>query len=119
MNNVKVKNFSVGKGEKLCVIAGPCLLESAELGMRVAEHMVKLSEKLGDLLWLAFSGGEIFLRSDLVEIVRIFYKNNRPAIILLPTNGLLTDIIHDGVEAIVRACPQSTIVVKLSLYEIS
>ncbi len=47
MNNVKVKNFTVGKGEKLCVIAGPCLLENQELGMRVAEHMVGLSEKLG------------------------------------------------------------------------
>ena len=47
MNNVKVKNFSVGKGEKLCVIAGPCLLENVDLGMRVAEHMVGLSEKLG------------------------------------------------------------------------
>lgn len=47
MNNVKLKNFSVGKGEKLCVIAGPCLLESVDLGMRVAEHMVKLAEKIG------------------------------------------------------------------------
>jgi len=47
MNNVKVKNFNVGKGEKLCVIAGPCLLENQDLGMRVAEHMVGLSEKLG------------------------------------------------------------------------
>ncbi|MDH5400576.1 MAG: 3-deoxy-8-phosphooctulonate synthase, partial [Cyclobacteriaceae bacterium] len=47
MHNIKVKNFSVGKGEKLCVIAGPCLMESQDLGMRVAEHMVGLSEKLG------------------------------------------------------------------------
>ncbi len=47
MNNVKVGNFSIGKGEKLCVIAGPCLLESQALGMRVAEHMVGLAEKLG------------------------------------------------------------------------
>jgi len=47
MNNVKIKNFSVGKGEKLCVIAGPCLLENQDLGMRVAEHMVRLSEELG------------------------------------------------------------------------
>jgi 2-dehydro-3-deoxyphosphooctonate aldolase (KDO 8-P synthase) len=47
MSTVKIKNFSIGKGEKLCVIAGPCLLESEELGMRVAEHMVGLSEKLG------------------------------------------------------------------------
>lgn len=47
MHNVKIKNFTVGKGEKLCVIAGPCLLENEALGMRVAEHMVKLSEKIG------------------------------------------------------------------------
>ncbi len=47
MRNVKIKNFTVGKGEKLCVIAGPCLLENEALGMRVAEHMVKLSEKIG------------------------------------------------------------------------
>lgn len=47
MNNVKVGNFSIGRGEKLCVIAGPCLLESQDLGMRVAEHMVGLAEKLG------------------------------------------------------------------------
>jgi 2-dehydro-3-deoxyphosphooctonate aldolase (KDO 8-P synthase) len=47
MNNVKIKNFSIGKGEKLCLIAGPCLLENQDLGMRVAEHMVRLSEKLG------------------------------------------------------------------------
>ena len=36
MNNVKVKNFEVGKGEKLFVIAGPCLLENVDLGMLVA-----------------------------------------------------------------------------------
>lgn len=47
MHNVKIKNFTVGKGEKLCVIAGPCLLENEALGMLVAEHMVKLSEKIG------------------------------------------------------------------------
>lgn len=47
MHNVQVKDFSIGKGEKLCILAGPCLLESADLGMRVAEQMVKLAEKYG------------------------------------------------------------------------
>jgi 2-dehydro-3-deoxyphosphooctonate aldolase (KDO 8-P synthase) len=47
MNNVQVGKFKVGKGEKLCVIAGPCLLENKDLGMRVAEQMVGLAEKLG------------------------------------------------------------------------
>lgn len=45
MKNVQIKDFTVGHGEKLCVIAGPCLLENKELGFKVAEHMKKLSEK--------------------------------------------------------------------------
>ena len=87
-------------------------MDSDELSV---SEIQKFSQNLGKLLWLAFSGGEIFLRSELVEITRIFYKNNKPAIILLPTNGLLTEIIYERVEAILKECPQSTIAVKLSL----
>lgn len=75
----------------------------------------KLSSSIGSLFWLAFSGGEIFLRDDLVEITRLFYEKNKPAVILLPTNGLLTDLIAVRVEAILKYCEKSTIVVKLSL----
>ncbi|MGW8287821.1 MAG: radical SAM protein [Desulfobulbales bacterium] len=74
-----------------------------------------LAPQLGKLLWLAFSGGEIFLRSDLVEITKLFYRINKPAIILLPSNGLLTETIYRTVETILQQCPRSSIVVKLSL----
>jgi radical SAM protein with 4Fe4S-binding SPASM domain len=74
----------------------------------------KVSSSMGRLLWLAFSGGEIFLRDDLVEITKVFYRKNRPAIILFPTNGLLTDVIREKVEAVLRYCKKSRIVVKLS-----
>jgi len=87
---------------------------SAASELSLAE-IEKIAPQLGTLLWLAFSGGEIFLRSDLVEITRLFYRINRPAIILLPTNGLLTDTIYRSVETILKACPESSIVVKLSL----
>ncbi|PKL52125.1 MAG: radical SAM protein [Nitrospira bacterium HGW-Nitrospira-1] len=70
---------------------------------------------MDSLLWLAFSGGEIYLRDDLVEISGIFYRNNKPAIMLFPTNGLLPELIKDRTEKILRQCPQSIIVVKLSL----
>jgi radical SAM protein with 4Fe4S-binding SPASM domain len=83
-----------------------------ELSLR---EIAKFAPQLGKLLWLAFSGGEIFLRSDLVEITKLFYTINRPAIILLPTNGLLQDTIYQGVETILQECPKSSIVVKLSL----
>jgi radical SAM protein with 4Fe4S-binding SPASM domain len=70
---------------------------------------------MGNLLWLAFSGGEIFLRDDIVEITKIFYESNRPAIILFPTNGLLTETIKEKIKTILKYCRKSTIVVKLSL----
>ncbi len=75
----------------------------------------EISSSMGKLLWLAFSGGEIFLRDDLVEIAKVFYEKNRPAIILFPTNGLLTDTIREKTEEILKYCRKSTIVVKLSL----
>ncbi|MHB8844802.1 MAG: radical SAM/SPASM domain-containing protein [Nitrospirota bacterium] len=79
------------------------------------DEIRRVSLSLGRLLWLAFSGGEIFLREDLVEIAKTFYGNNRPAIILLPTNGLLPDRIREQTEAILKKCPKSTVAVKISL----
>ena len=79
------------------------------------DEIEKLSASMGKLLWLAFSGGEIFLRDDIVEIVEIFYRNNKPAIMLFPTNGLLTDKISRRIEEILQECHKSIIAVKLSL----
>jgi MoaA/NifB/PqqE/SkfB family radical SAM enzyme len=79
------------------------------------EEIGKISRSLGDLLWLAFSGGEIYLREDLPEISSIFYENNRPAIMLFPTNGFLPQRIHGMTEQILKDCPKSTIAVKLSI----
>ena len=78
-------------------------------------EITKISASMGNLLWLAFSGGEPFLREDLVDIVKIFYGRNKPSVILLPTNGLLPDLISEKTEAILQACPNSIVAVKLSL----
>lgn len=79
------------------------------------EEIRKISRSLGPLLWLAFSGGEIFLRKDLVEISQVFYRQNRPAIMLYPTNGLLPELIYQRTAQILRDCPNSVVVVKISL----
>jgi len=79
------------------------------------DEIEKLSRSMESLLWLAFSGGEIYLREDLVEISRIFYRNNKPAIMLFPTNGLLPELIRDRTEQVLKQCPQSIIAVKLSM----
>jgi len=74
-----------------------------------------VSSSLGSLLWLAFSGGEIFLRDDLVEIARTFYRNNKPTVMLFPTNGLLPEVISKRIEEVLRTCPNSIVVLKLSI----
>ncbi len=84
-------------------------------GELTLDEIEKISSSFGNLLWLAFSGGEIFLRKDILEISRIFYKNNRPAIMLYPTNGLLPELTYGTIEAVLRECRKSTVVVKLSL----
>ncbi|MCL4475886.1 MAG: radical SAM protein [Nitrospirae bacterium] len=98
-----------------------CFYLSGQEKPAAAENELTLSEierisrSMGALLWLAFSGGEVFLREDIVEISRIFYENNRPAIMLFPTNGMLPELIRDRTEEILRRCKKSVITVKLSL----
>ncbi len=79
------------------------------------DEIERISRSLGRLLWLAFSGGEVYLRKDLVEISNLFYDRSRPAIMLYPSNGLLPDLIHDQTERILLHCRNSIVVVKLSL----
>jgi len=79
------------------------------------EEIGKVSHSLGKLLWLAFSGGEIYLRDDLSEISRIFHDNNKPAVMLFPTNGMLPEVIRAQTERILKECRKSVIAVKLSV----
>lgn len=74
-----------------------------------------VAASMGKLLWLAFSGGEIFLRKDLADISQIFYAHNQPSIMLYPTNGMLPAHIQQTTERILADCPNSVIVVKLSI----
>lgn len=79
------------------------------------DEVERVFSTLGSLLWVAFSGGEVYLREDIVEIARTIYKHNKPSIMLFPTNGLLPELIRDRTVEILRHCPKSVIVVKLSL----
>lgn len=65
--------------------------------------------------WLTFSGGEPFLRPDLIDVVVAASRLCQPGIINIPTNGLLTDRVVHGVERLVREALHTQIVVNLSL----
>lgn len=65
--------------------------------------------------WITFSGGEPFLREDIDEIAKLAYKYCKPAIINIPTNGILTERIRQKVRAIATNCPRSQIIINLSI----
>jgi MoaA/NifB/PqqE/SkfB family radical SAM enzyme len=79
------------------------------------EEVRRVARSLDPLLWVLFSGGEPFLREDLVELARIFHDTNRVGFLTFPTNGLLPEVIAERTEEVLRRCRESVVVVKLSL----
>ena len=44
---VTVKNFNIGPGNPLCVIAGPCQIESHDHAIMIASHLKRVCKELG------------------------------------------------------------------------
>ncbi len=65
--------------------------------------------------WFTLSGGEPFLRHDIVDIVRVIYKRCKPGIINIPTNASFHDRIPSEVEEMCKSCPSTKIVINVSL----
>jgi len=64
---------------------------------------------------VTISGGEPFLRQDLPELVGSLYDICQPAIINIPTNGLLCRQIPEKVARIVSSCTKADIIINLSV----
>jgi len=79
------------------------------------KEIEKISKSMDNLLFLLLSGGEPFLRKDIDELVKIFYRNNHPPFIVIPTNGILTEIILEKIRSICDKCPKSDILISVSL----
>jgi MoaA/NifB/PqqE/SkfB family radical SAM enzyme len=65
--------------------------------------------------WFTFSGGEPFLRRDLEDLCGSAYRHCQPAIINIPSNGLLHKQIPDRVAEIARRCADSQVIINFSL----
>jgi len=83
-----------------------------ELSIKQVEALAK---ELGGLHWVALSGGEPYLRKDLVEIIQAFYKHSRPNIMSHVTNGYYPDRISIMTEKMAASCPKSKVLVIFSL----
>jgi len=84
-----------------------------------AEELGRVFAGLGrSPFWVTFSGGEPFLRRDLPEIVIDVHRRCRPRVINIPSNGLLTGRIRDGVARVTESSPDVRLVINLSVDEI-
>ncbi|MGQ9609138.1 MAG: radical SAM protein [bacterium] len=99
-----------------------CLLGSEQLynaGGKTTElsleEIEKVSATMSDLLFLLPTGGEPFLRSDLPEIVKIYYKNNSVKNVVIPTNGWFTENIIKYTIEILNSCPDLDLGIDVSI----
>ena len=86
--------------------------KSSELTL---EEIEVLSKKMDPLLFLLPTGGEPFLRDDLGEIIKLFYKNNRVQNVGIPTNGFFTEKIVRIIKDILETCPNLDLGVDVSI----
>ncbi len=96
-----------------------CNVYKKKVNNLTVEEYDKIFAKVGKApFWFTLSGGEPFLRKDIAEIVKVIYRRSQPAIINIPTNGSLFRVIPGRVEEMLKACPESEIIINLSLDEI-
>lgn len=67
-------------------------------------EILKIAKRLEPLMLLRLTGGEPTLRSDLADIIKIFYKYNGVRNIGISTNGFLTKKLIDVVKDVLREC---------------
>ncbi len=79
------------------------------------EEIKRMSETAPEFGKLWLSGGEPFMRKELVEIIKLFYDNNKVREINLPTNGLLTRRIVEYVGRILKECPELLVLLNFSI----
>jgi len=81
-----------------------------------ADEFLKIFDSLGGSpFWVILSGGEPFLRDDLPQICEGIVERSHPAIINIPSNGLLPDLIKTKTRDILSRIGNTTLIINLSL----
>ena len=75
----------------------------------------RVLESLGKApYWFTISGGEPLMYPHVVELAQLVYQHCAPGVMNIPTNAI-SPIIPERVERIAKACPQSQLIINLSL----
>lgn len=96
-----------------------CNLWSKKVPELALENIEEIFRTLGrSLFWLTLSGGEPFLRKEIVQICQVACRYSRPSIINIPTNGILCDVVPERVRELCEACPDANFIINHSIDEI-
>jgi MoaA/NifB/PqqE/SkfB family radical SAM enzyme len=68
--------------------------------------------------WVTITGGEPFLRPDLLEIAGSVSRNCRPAVVNIPTNGTFPDRVERVVESMAASVAPGSLIINLSIDEV-
>lgn len=81
------------------------------------DEIEKIYRNLGKIYFLNMTGGEPFLRNDIVSIIHLAKQHMAPNLIHIPSNGLLTDVIEKRVGEILEELKGSNtfLTIKLSM----
>ena len=69
----------------------------------------------GKIFWATLSGGEPFMRRDIVEIYDSLCQNCNPSVVNIPSNGLLSPIIESNVRKMLEKNFDTDLTLNLSL----
>lgn len=79
------------------------------------EEVDRIAASMPRAMWIAFTGGEPFLRKDLPEFARILHDRLRPVTLSINTNGIKTGEIIESAERLARSCPKTFVGILCSL----
>ena len=83
------------------------------------EEIVEFARKNPYFNWIELTGGEIFLRSDLVDIVRVFRKYSNLYLLTIPTNSLCShELVKTELKDMLKlGIPKIAVTVSLDGYK--
>jgi MoaA/NifB/PqqE/SkfB family radical SAM enzyme len=99
---------------KTCNIWKNNPIEEKKKELRLDE-IERIFSQFPKIFWLTITGGEPFLREDVVEIVKIICKKSKVNVLTLTTNGSLPNTIEKNVKEILMNCKNLTIIVNVSI----